>query len=65
MKAVVITQAGDPEVLQIKDYPTPAPVGDEVLLSVKAAGINRADVFSVKAITLRLTAFRKIYPVWK
>lgn len=44
MKAAVITQAGGPEVLQWKDYADPLPGREEVLIEVKAAGINRADV---------------------
>ena len=44
MKAIVITKPGPPEVLQLKDYAMPTPVKDEVLIEVKAAGLNRADV---------------------
>jgi NADPH2:quinone reductase len=44
MKAVIITQAGAPEVLQIADRPVPAFTADEVLVKVEAAGINRPDV---------------------
>ncbi|KQT16746.1 zinc-binding dehydrogenase [Chryseobacterium sp. Leaf404] len=44
MKAVVITEFGGPEVLKIRDYPTPEIYGDQVLIEVKAAGLNRADV---------------------
>lgn len=45
MKAVVITQYGGPEVLQEREYPTPKIKGYEVLIAVKAAGLNRSDVF--------------------
>ncbi|KFF00591.1 zinc-binding dehydrogenase [Chryseobacterium formosense] len=45
MKAIVITKYGAPEVLKLQDYPTPEISGDEVLIEVKAAGINRPDVF--------------------
>lgn len=45
MKAIVITKYGAPEVLQLKEYPTPKIDGDEVLIDVKAAGLNRSDVF--------------------
>ena len=44
MKAVVITNPGGPEVLQWQDSPTPKPRTEEVLIEVKAAGLNRADV---------------------
>lgn len=45
MKAVVITQPGGPEVLALKEYPAPGISGDQVLIEVKAAGLNRLDVF--------------------
>jgi NADPH2:quinone reductase len=44
MKAIVITQPGEPEVLQLKDMPIPTPLATEVLIRVKAAGVNRPDV---------------------
>ncbi|MCJ8153012.1 NAD(P)H-quinone oxidoreductase [Chryseobacterium sp. SSA4.19] len=45
MKAIVITKYGGPDVLELKEYPTPEISGDEVLIEVKAAGLNRLDVF--------------------
>lgn len=45
MKAIVITKPGGPDVLELQDYPTPEISGDEVLIEVKAAGLNRSDVF--------------------
>jgi len=45
MKAIVITKYGAPEVLQLKEYPAPEILGDQVLIEVKAAGLNRSDVF--------------------
>lgn len=48
MKAVVITQPGAPEVLQIQERETPRPKGTEVLVKVYAAGVNRPDVFQRK-----------------
>ncbi|MGF6925675.1 NADPH2:quinone reductase [Chitinophaga sp. W2I13] len=44
MKAIVITQPGGPEVLQLQEYATPAPGQEEVLIEVRAAGLNRADL---------------------
>ncbi len=44
MKAIVIEKPGGPEVLQLKEYPTPKPDPLEVLIEVKAAGLNRADL---------------------
>ncbi len=45
MKAIVITKPGGPEVMALKEYPTPEISGDQVLIEVKAAGLNRLDVF--------------------
>ena len=44
MKAVVITQHGTPTVLQIAEKPKPAIAGNEVLIKVMAAGVNRPDI---------------------
>ena len=44
MRAVVITQPGGPEVLEVQDVETPEPVGDQVRVSVRASGVNRADL---------------------
>ncbi|EFH90448.1 NAD(P)H-quinone oxidoreductase [Ktedonobacter racemifer] len=44
MKAVIITRAGGPEVLEVQEIATPEPIGDQVLVRVKAAGLNRADI---------------------
>ena len=44
LKAVVITQPGAPDVLQLQERPTPQPQSDEVLIRVMAAGVNRPDV---------------------
>jgi NADPH2:quinone reductase len=44
MKAIVITQAGGPDVLQLQERPQPQPAAHEVLIKVKAAGLNRSDI---------------------
>ena len=48
MKAVVITQPGGPEVLQLQEVRTPDPGSNEVLIEVRAAGVNRPDTFQRK-----------------
>jgi NADPH2:quinone reductase len=48
MKAIVITQPGGPQVLQIQERPTPAYSAGEVLVKVYAAGINRPDIYQRK-----------------
>ena len=44
MKAIIIKKSGGPEVLQIKKVAQPVSGKDELLVQVKAAGINRADI---------------------
>ena len=44
MAAVVATRPGDADVLAVVRRPIPTPTGDEVLIKVAAAGINRVDV---------------------
>jgi putative PIG3 family NAD(P)H quinone oxidoreductase len=46
MKAIWITRKGGPEVLELRETPTPVPAAGEVLIAVKAAGLNRSDVMS-------------------
>ena len=47
MKIVEITVPGGPEVLKLQDSNVPVPQADEVLIEVKAAGINRLMSYSV------------------
>jgi putative PIG3 family NAD(P)H quinone oxidoreductase len=44
MHAVVITEPGGPEVLQLTEVPDPVPGPGEVLVDVVACGVNRADM---------------------
>ncbi|MBM3729856.1 MAG: NAD(P)H-quinone oxidoreductase [Actinobacteria bacterium] len=44
MRAVVLTEFGGPEVLRIAEVPAPAPGPEEVLVSVRATALNRADL---------------------
>jgi NADPH:quinone reductase-like Zn-dependent oxidoreductase len=46
VRAVVITETGPPEVLKVQERPDPQPGPDEVLIDVKAAGINFADLMA-------------------
>jgi len=46
MKAAVIYQAGGPEVLKIQSRPIPTPRPGEVLMRVKAFGLNRSELFT-------------------
>jgi NADPH:quinone reductase-like Zn-dependent oxidoreductase len=46
MKAAVIHEAGGPEVLKIESLPIPTPKSGEVLIRVKAFGLNRSELFT-------------------
>jgi NADPH2:quinone reductase len=51
MRSVFITEFGGLENLEIRDVPDPgAPKTTEVLVNVKAAGLNRADLLQVKGL---------------
>jgi NADPH:quinone reductase len=50
MKAIVITGSGGPEVLKIRDVPTPEPSGDQVRVRVRACGLNRADLLQARGV---------------
>jgi putative PIG3 family NAD(P)H quinone oxidoreductase len=44
MRTLVITRPGGPEVLSVIETPAPRPIGDQLLVRVRAAGVNRADL---------------------
>ncbi|MFC0348303.1 NAD(P)H-quinone oxidoreductase [Undibacterium danionis] len=44
MRAIEITRYGEPEVLQLCERPMPVPSAGQVLIRVRAAGVNRPDV---------------------
>lgn len=46
MKAILITKKGGPEVLELRDLEKPAAGPGEVLIRVRAAGLNRSDIYS-------------------
>jgi NADPH:quinone reductase-like Zn-dependent oxidoreductase len=46
MRALVVTEHGPPEVLRVQERPNPAPGAGQVLVRVRAAGINFADLLA-------------------
>lgn len=44
VRALRISRPGGPEVLEIANVPAPEPKADELLVRVRAAGVNRADL---------------------
>lgn len=45
MRAIQFHRFGGPEVLQLDEVPDPAPGPDDVIIAVKAAGVNPADTY--------------------
>jgi putative PIG3 family NAD(P)H quinone oxidoreductase len=50
MKAIVINGIGGPEVLELREVPTPEPAGDQVRVRVRACGLNRADLMQCRGM---------------
>jgi putative PIG3 family NAD(P)H quinone oxidoreductase len=48
MRAAVITHPGGPEVLEIREVETPSVGPDDLLVRVRASGLNRADIHQRK-----------------
>ena len=61
MKAIIRTTYGSPEVLQLKDIPTPIPKDDEVLIRVHATTINRTDCGILTGKPYIIRAFTGIF----
>ena len=45
MRAIQITRTGGPEVLEVKEIPTPTPAAGQALVRIEAAGINFIDIY--------------------
>ena len=50
MRAIVIKQYGGPDVLAIEERPDPTPVSGQVVIEVKAFGLNHAEVYFRKGV---------------
>lgn len=46
MKAAVMHTIGGPEVLKIQQWQVPKPENGQVLIRVKAAGLNRSEMYT-------------------
>ncbi|KAE8441795.1 hypothetical protein EG329_004308 [Mollisiaceae sp. DMI_Dod_QoI] len=46
MKAVVIHESGGPEVLKVQQWTKPVPIEGQVLIRVRAFGLNRSEMFT-------------------
>jgi NADPH:quinone reductase-like Zn-dependent oxidoreductase len=64
MKAVVCTEYGSPDVLQLKEIPKPTPKDNEALVRVHASSLNGADLETLRGdFIVRMAAPRK--PMYK
>lgn len=45
MKAIVINEYGEPEVMKLEDVSMPEPAGTQVLVRIEAAGVNPVDTY--------------------
>ena len=50
MRAVVISEFGGPEVLRVASLPDPEPSPREILVRVRASGVNRADLLQRRGL---------------
>ena len=60
MQAMVFNRYGGPEQLVLTDIPTPVPQNGEVLIKVRALGINRAEIYMRKGLIGEVTPVRRI-----
>jgi putative PIG3 family NAD(P)H quinone oxidoreductase len=50
MKAIIVSAPGGPEKLELRDAPDPTPGEGEVLVSVRATALNRADLLQRRGV---------------
>jgi NADPH:quinone reductase-like Zn-dependent oxidoreductase len=64
MKAIVCTEYGTPDVLQLKEVAKPTPKDNEVLIRVHATSVNFGDLMArnFKAVSPR--KFNMLFPFW-
>lgn len=64
MKAIVFTEYGSPDVLQLKDVAKPTPKDNELLVRVHATPVNYGDLTARNFANLSLGEFNMPAPLW-
>ncbi|NOQ95844.1 MAG: zinc-binding dehydrogenase [Desulfobacterales bacterium] len=64
MKAIVYTEYGPPEVLQLKEVEKPTPKDNEVLIRVYATSVNYGDVMARNMRNISPRNFNMPFPLW-
>ena len=45
MKSIIVREYGAPEMMKLEEVPVPEPQGSQVLVRIKAAGVNPVDTY--------------------
>jgi NADPH:quinone reductase-like Zn-dependent oxidoreductase len=64
MKAIVYTEYGPPNVLQLKEVEKPAPKEDEILIRIYATTVNYGDIIARNFKNTPLRKFNMPLPLW-
>ena len=64
MKAIVYTEYGPPDVLQIQEIEKPAPKDNEILIRVHATSVNIGDIWARNFKEISPRKFTMPFPLW-
>ena len=53
MKAIRVHEFGEPEVLKLEDVPDPTPGPNQVVVAVRAVGVNRSTSTSARQVRVQ------------
>ena len=64
MKAIVYTEYGPPDVLQLKEIAKPTPKEDELLIQIYATSVNYGDLVARNIKEISPRKFNMPFPIW-